>query len=83
MSGWRGRVMSGLLSKTGDEPAAGCAAPPARPHERAQAEEAKATGLWLAFRVTGSGPPLLLFHGVFGSESNWRLAFRAWAATTA
>ena len=30
----------------------------------------------LAFEATGSGPPLLILHGLFGSGSNWRSVAR-------
>jgi esterase len=35
----------------------------------------------LAFESTGSGPPLLILHGLFGSGSNWRGIARGLAAT--
>ena len=38
-------------------------------------------GLELAFETVGSGPPLLVLHGLFGSSSNWRGVARQLAAT--
>ncbi|NRF65871.1 alpha/beta fold hydrolase [Aquincola sp. S2] len=35
----------------------------------------------LAFETVGSGPPLLVLHGLFGSGSNWRSIARHLAAT--
>jgi esterase len=35
----------------------------------------------LAFTTTGSGPPLLILHGLFGSGGNWRSVARALSAT--
>lgn len=35
----------------------------------------------LAFEAIGSGPPVLILHGLFGSGSNWRTAARALADT--
>ena len=35
----------------------------------------------LAFESTGSGPPLLILHGLFGSGNNWRGITRGLAAT--
>lgn len=35
----------------------------------------------LAFETVGSGPPLLVLHGLFGSSSNWRSVARRLAAT--
>lgn len=35
----------------------------------------------LAFETVGSGPPLLMLHGLFGSGSNWRSVARHLAAT--
>ena len=35
--------------------------------------------LQLAFDVVGSGPPLLVLHGLFGSASNWRTVAKALA----
>ena len=35
----------------------------------------------LAFETVGSGPPLLLLHGLFGSSSNWRGVAKQLAAT--
>jgi len=35
----------------------------------------------LAFETVGSGPPLLVLHGLFGSSSNWRGVARQLAAT--
>ena len=35
----------------------------------------------LAFETIGSGPPLLVLHGLFGSSSNWRSMARQLAAT--
>jgi len=35
----------------------------------------------LAFETVGSGPPLLVLHGLFGSGSNWRSMARHLAAT--
>lgn len=35
--------------------------------------------LQLAFEETGSGPPVLILHGLFGSSSNWRSVARALA----
>ena len=34
----------------------------------------------LAFETVGSGPPLLVLHGLFGSSSNWRGVARSLAA---
>ena len=35
----------------------------------------------LAFETVGSGPPLLVLHGLFGSSSNWRSVARQLAGT--
>jgi esterase len=35
----------------------------------------------LAFTTTGSGPPLLILHGLFGSGGNWRSVARELSAT--
>ncbi|HEX3140485.1 MAG TPA: alpha/beta fold hydrolase [Rhizobacter sp.] len=35
----------------------------------------------LAFEETGSGPPLLLLHGLFGSSTNWRSVARQLAGS--
>jgi pimeloyl-ACP methyl ester carboxylesterase len=35
----------------------------------------------LAFETVGSGPPLLVLHGLFGSGSNWRSVARQLAST--
>ncbi|KQV78894.1 alpha/beta fold hydrolase [Rhizobacter sp. Root1221] len=35
----------------------------------------------LAFETVGSGPPLLMLHGLFGSSGNWRSIARHLAAT--
>jgi pimeloyl-ACP methyl ester carboxylesterase len=35
----------------------------------------------LAFEVSGSGPPLVIAHGLFGSGSNWRSIARSLAGT--
>jgi esterase len=35
----------------------------------------------LAFETVGSGPPLLVLHGLFGSSSNWRSVARHLAST--
>ncbi|WP_457353138.1 alpha/beta fold hydrolase [Roseateles sp. P5_D6] len=37
--------------------------------------------LALSFETVGSGPPLLVLHGLFGSSSNWRGIARQLAAT--
>jgi len=37
--------------------------------------------LTLAFDSAGSGPPLLVLHGLFGSSSNWRGVARQLAET--
>jgi pimeloyl-ACP methyl ester carboxylesterase len=37
--------------------------------------------LELAFTSTGSGPPLLILHGLFGSGGNWRSVARGLSAT--
>jgi len=37
--------------------------------------------LALSFETVGSGPPLLVLHGLFGSSSNWRSIARQLAAT--
>src|SRR5436190_293880 len=37
--------------------------------------------LALNFETVGSGPPLLVLHGLFGSSSNWRSIARQLAAT--
>ena len=37
--------------------------------------------LELAFDSTGTGPPLLLLHGLFGSQRNWRSISRALSAS--
>lgn len=37
--------------------------------------------LALAFETVGSGPPLLVLHGLFGSSSNWRSVARHLAPT--
>ena len=40
-----------------------------------------AVALNLAFETVGSGPPLLVLHGLFGSSSNWRSVARQLADT--
>lgn len=37
--------------------------------------------LKLAYQTIGSGPPLLVLHGLFGSSANWRTVARQLAAT--
>jgi len=38
------------------------------------------TGIELHYRTIGSGPPLVILHGLFGSGDNWLTLAREWSA---